>query len=235
MQYLQGARALKDDPHGGQVLLTGSLLIASSIVVPLLGQIAFMGWQTLLLRRLVRGEPGLPPLELDLDALGKLVGVGFRGFIAGFVWSMPPMILLWVLTFCVFFALGFVTDGSGPTALFTVLGVYGLVLPLFLFAPIPAYWATLRAELSGDLNEALKWKEVLAMVRTMGRESIVAIVMLGLVGIPIGLLGLLLCCIGIFPAIVVAWTLHTFIFAELYQRWLHRGGEPVAPLAETSP
>ena len=234
MEYLQGARALRNDPHGAQVLFAGSVLLASSLFVPLLGHIALAGWQSLVLRRLVRGETGLPPLSLDLESLGKLVAIGFKGFIARLVWFAPPMILLSVLTSCSIVGLSLAVGDSAPGQLAALLAVYGTVLPLFFLVQIPGHFAALRADLAGDLNEGLKRREVVAMTLDMGRTAVLTGAVLALLQIGLALGGLLLCCVGIFPAAVIGWTAHTFVFAELYRRWLSQGGVPIHSLAETN-
>ncbi|RLB48071.1 MAG: hypothetical protein DRJ42_24085, partial [Deltaproteobacteria bacterium] len=117
MDYLKGYRVFREDPEWVNKLLIGSMLLLSAMVVPLLGQLALVGWHALIMRRAVHGQDApLPDLELNLDYLGKLVGLGFKGMIARFLWSLPVIALVLGLGLCLYVGIFTLVLGGVATA-----------------------------------------------------------------------------------------------------------------------
>ena len=234
MDYFRGFRVLRNDPDWTNKILVGSVLMMSAMVVPIVGQVVLTGWQALIIRRALRGDETLPRLDFDFDYLGKLFGTGFKGFIARFVWAMPITIIAVILFACSYAAFGVLVAQRGSDAPWLgccLASTYLIIVPLIMVAQLPAAVAGLRAELADDLNAGLKFREVLDFTKGMWRELVKGGLLLGLVSIPLSMVGMLVCCVGIFVVqvfLTVAWG---HFLAQVYAEWVARGGEAV-PLAE---
>jgi hypothetical protein len=158
MEYLRGLRLMREDPQWMGKLGVACLLLLSSMMIPILGQVTFMGWKSLLVRRTVAGqETPMPRLDLDFDYLGKLLGPGFKSFIARMVWIMPVVFAMMVVMGVLYAGLIFaavggaaVHDGEGAAmgglAGMCCMGAAMLVfIPLSMVMQLPAMLAALRA------------------------------------------------------------------------------------------
>ncbi|MBZ0117263.1 MAG: hypothetical protein K8H88_09725, partial [Sandaracinaceae bacterium] len=88
--------------------------------------------------------------------------------------------------------------------------------------------AALRASLMDDLRAAIGFKAVRAMTRILLKDILVGSFVMTLVTMPLAMLGLALCYVGVFPAIVIISVMHTYFHAELYKIYLRKGGVPLA-------
>jgi hypothetical protein len=241
---------MRQDPEWKGKVLVGSLLFLSAMIVPVIGQVALLGWSALITRQAIarRGEGPLPRLDFDFGWLGKLVGIGFKPFLVNFLWRMPVAFLIGGLVGCMYVAVVVAAvsashqthggaGGGPPTLIFAVFGIMMLVLvPLSILAAAPAQAAMLRAEVTDDMNAGLKLREVLRMTRLVLKELIIGNLLIGLVAIPLVFVGMLACYVGIFPVAVVLQIVHAHFMAQVYELYLERGGEPLkaAPDPETA-
>jgi len=97
-----------------------------------------------------------------------------------------------------------------------------------LTAQLPAMVASLRAEISDDLQKAFDFKAVLHMTRGMFKELFLGQLVLGLLAFPMMLVGILTCGLGMLPAAVVLNIVQGHFMAQIYALWLERGGEPLS-------
>jgi len=239
MEYLRGLRVMREDESWTGKIGVACLLMLSSMVIPILGQVAFQGWRALVVRRAVAGvDTPLPRLDLNFDYLGKLLGPGFKSFIARMVWSFPAAMIMVVLMFCVYFGIGVAavggaaatSDHGGSGGLIAACCMSSgmlLVIPLGILLQLPAMVAGLRAEISDDLQAAFDVRAVFDMTRAMIRELLTGQLVLALLSIPMVLIGILTCGLGIFPVAVVMSTVHAYFTADIYKLWLTRGGAPL--------
>lgn len=238
MDYLRGYRVFRDDPEWGKKLLVGSVFFLSTMCIPIIGQVVLIGWQGLILRRAVRGQYApMPRLDFDFDWIGKLLGLGFKAFIARFLWSLPVSIIAVALVMCIY--IGGIAAAAGaasadPDAVPLALCCMGagviILVPVMMLLAIPATVAGMRAELTGDLNAGLDFRAVLHFTREMFRELAIGHMVLGVVSMFVVLAGELLLCVGVFPATVLTFIVQPYFVAQVYEKWLERGGEPL-PLA----
>ena len=236
MDYLKGYRVFRDDPDWGKKTLTGMLLFLSTMMIPMLGQVVLVGWQALILRRAVKGEDTpLPRLDFDTQYLGKLLGIGFKGFIVRFVWSLPVIVLAGGFGVCAYAgviaaAVGGSAGGddeAGMIAMACCCGGSLVLMPLFVLASIPAAVAAMRAELTDDMNQGLRFGEVMQMTKAMFRPLFMGSLVLWVVGSLLGILGLLACYVGAFAVAVAGLAAQAHFVAQVYLAWLEQGGEPL--------
>lgn len=239
MEYLRGYRLLRQDPEWTSKLLVGSVLVLSTMCIPIIGQVCLTGWAALTLRQAVLGrELPLPRLDFDLNYLGKLVGVGFKAFIVRFLWTLPVSFLAGGLAACIYFGAiasaigvadsgGGASDAAGLTIGLLSCGGFILLMPLIIVLSLPAQIAGMRAEMTDDMNSGLAFGEVIAMTRLVFRELFVGTLVLSLFGGVLTILGMLACYVGMFPAMIVLQVTMTYFHAQVYSAYLAKGGQPL--------
>ncbi len=253
MEYLRGWRAMRQDPQWMGKVGVGTLLVLSAMCIPVVGQVVLLGWSSLMLRRAVSGvDAPMPRLELDFDYLGKLLNVGFKGFLARLLWSLPAMLIGMVCGCGMYVAMGGAVAAvgvgasaggdvgaglGGLGAICVMFGAFALFWVVIVAVSMPMQVAMLRAELSDDVNLAMRFKDVMAMTRLLAKELIVGYFVMSAIGMVGALFGLITLYIGLFPVIVVLTIIQTYYSAELYKVYLQKGGQPlpIGPLDVEQP
>lgn len=253
MEYLRGWRAMRQDPEWTRKVLVGTVIVLSGMCIPVVGQIALVGWTSLMLRRAVSGvDAPLPRLDLDFDYLSKLLNIGFKGFLARLLWSLPMMLVAMIGGCCMYAGFGaamFGVAGAASTAgeaggaigglgmMCVMFGGFALYFVTLVLIGFPMQIAILRAEIADDVNAAMRFKEVMAMTRMLFKEMLVGYFVMMLVGMIGAFFGLITLYIGLFPVIVVLTVIQTYYHAELYKAYLQKGGQPlpVGPLDVEQP
>lgn len=252
MQYMRGWGAMTSDPEWKGKVFNASLMVLCGLCIPVVGPICLtmvlLGWSSLMLRRAVSGQDApLPRLDWDFDYLGKLLNVGFKSWLVRMIWSMPLTVVIFGSVCCMYAAMGGAMmsmaagAASGSEAGAGLGGVFGIcmmlgfftIYPIVLFVfQMPIHIALMRAKISDDINTAIRPKDVLEMTKLLFWELLKGQVVLGLIGMVAGLIALFTLYIGLFPAVIVLQVITTYWYAELYKRYLEKGGQPlpVGPL-----
>ncbi|MCA9609861.1 MAG: DUF4013 domain-containing protein [Myxococcales bacterium] len=249
MQYLRGWTALRNDPQWMGKVGWGTLFILSGMCIPVFGQLVLLGWNALMLRRAVSGQDSpLPRLEFDFDYMMKLVGTGLKAFLASLLWSLPFIAAIMVGYCCIYIgmfgmiggvAAGGEAAGEAGAGIGLVLGILLMIVTfLVLFAFIIAanmvmQVAIMRAEITDDVNAALRFGEVMNMTKMLAKELFVGLIVMQLIGMVVAFAGILSLYLLLFPGIVIMQVIVTYFRAELYRVYLEKGGQPlpIGPLA----
>ncbi|HJL18818.1 MAG TPA: DUF4013 domain-containing protein [Sandaracinaceae bacterium LLY-WYZ-13_1] len=244
MEYLRGWRALRNDPEWGSKLITMSVIL----LVPLIGALVLIGWAALMLRRAVSGQDApLPRMAFDMDYLGKLLQIGFKGYLAQLLWSLPITVLSMVFGCCLYIGMGGMVGavaaggaaggeaGAGLGALGALClfgGFFIAFFALIMVLAMPIRIAVMRAELTDDLNSAMRFKDVVDTTKMLFKELLIGHFVMMLVQFVAMLFAICTLYLGLLPALVVLRIVHTYFSAELYQVYLQKGGQPlpVGPL-----
>lgn len=245
MEYLKGWRVMREDPEW----MRKTFFVGLLMFVPVLGPIIATGWRALILRRAVSGQHSpLPRFDFDFDYMGKLLNVGFKGFLANLLWSLP-MIGLVALFYCCTYGGAFIVfggaaagaqaGGEGGAAAVGVLGmlmmgvgflvliVASVVLTMMRIAGVT------RAEVADDVNVALKLKETWEMTRMIVGPVLVFWFIFYFVNLAGSLLITFTLCLAL-PSVLGAYQVIGAHFqAELYKVYLQKGGQPlpIGPLS----
>ena len=249
MHYLRGWAALQNDPKWMSKVGWASLLFMTAMCIPIVGQLVVIGWNALMLRRAVSGQDSpLPRMEFDFDYLGKLLGTGFKGYLAQLLWSLPMVAVMMVGLCCIYAGMAFAGVGvvagaeAGGEAGAGVGAVLGLLLMVamfvFLFVVMLVFSmvvqvAVMRAEITDDLNAAMRFGEVIAMTKLLGKELLIGLFVVQAMGMGFFIIGLASLYILLAPSLVIFQIIVTYFRAELYRVYLEKGGEPlpIGPLA----
>lgn len=245
MEYLKGWRVMREDPEW----MRKTFFVGLSMFVPVLGPIVVTGWSALILRRAVSGQDApLPRFDFDFDYLGKLLNVGFKGFLASLLWSLPMVGLIMVFYCCIYgggmvlmggvMAGGEAGGGEGAAA----VGIIGMLFigVAFLFLMVAMVVLTMmrtvgytRAEVADDVNVALKLKETWDMTRMLVMPMFIAAFVFYFVALAGSLVASFTLCLAYPSVLGVMVVLGAHYRAELYKVYLQKGGEPlpIGPLS----
>jgi hypothetical protein len=141
-----------------------------------------------------------------------------------------------------FFVVGMMAAGVAVGAVdspLVFLALYGAFWIVYLFIMLivgilttPLY---LRAGLSGDFATAFSLTFYRDFMQRVGKEVILAEVFLAASGAVLSVVGLLMCYIGLFPAMALLLYAHHHLEYQLYELYLERGGTPVERKDKSSP
>jgi hypothetical protein len=240
MDYLKGYRVARQDPDWLSKVGIGAVILFTTAFIPIIGQIVLVGWQTLIMRKAVRGvDSPLPRLQFDFDYLGKLVGVGFKGFIVRMIWSLPIVVGSLVFGMCMYFGVvaaviggtEAVGDVGGFAGMCCGCGGFSAFFTLILVATIPANVAGMRAELTDDMNQGLRFKETLDFTKRNFGVLFKGTLLLGIVGTLLAFVGILACYVGAFLVGILGMVAQAHFMAQVYLADVAQGGEqlPIGP------
>jgi len=200
----------EDPAWVSKILIGGAFTFASTFVV---GLFFVGGYWARLVRRTAAGEA--LPLP-GWDDLGGIFNDGIR--IAGLylVYGLAAFLVVGIPAAAVFglvFAAGALTAHSEvASALVQALGalgflaIYAVFALLALAANIVLPVALARAALRESFREGLAWREILAFLRANLGNYVLALLAY-LVASFASQFGLLLCCVGVFPALFWAYVI----------------------------
>ena len=198
----QGFRFVPEDPDWiKKVLIGGVFMLLTGLVI---GALFVAGYGVRLMRRSAAGDPRPLP---EWDDLGGIAGDGVRALALYLAYALPvtivPMALMMMMAFA---SAGVSQSGShgaseafGALAAMGFMGLYALmaVVMLILSLYLPAAFA--RFVMLDRLGAGFEVGENLAFIkRNLGNYAMA--LLLYLLGSFAAQLGVLLCCVGFFPA-----------------------------------
>lgn len=189
------------------------IVIAALIsIIPIIGWFAVLGWSIEIGRRLINGEQ---EVLADWSDFGGLLTLGFKGFLASLVFSIP-LILVW-FPVGIISAIAGSADGDAGAAIisfisFCVICLTFLYSIALLFA-IPASYGRLAA--NDGLGDALNLRELWKLVSNAPGAYL--IVLLGyIVAGFIASLGSILCLVGVFLTTAYALAVEGHLLGQAY-------------------
>jgi hypothetical protein len=121
------------------------------------------------------------------------------------------------------FAAGYLTqEPAVGIAVGGVLYVPILIIGLMLLWPL-----TLHAQLSRGFYFGPAVRFTTQIVRRVGGQLFLAMLVHMLISIPLSILGLLLCFVGLFPAAMIQFMAQEHYMIQIYRLYLDEGGEPI--------
>lgn len=213
------------NPHWPTNVLWGALsLFLSSLLLP---QIVFSGylWETL--EALHRGETKSYP-DFNANRLGDYLKRGIWPFLVILVASLGIIAVIAPI-----WGLGILGVVVAATQLGEVAAVVaGGLLLILLFALSASLQLVLiplllRAGLSQDFSTAFDYAWVRQFIALTWRETLWGGLVLSIVAFAAQVVGLALCCVGIYPLVGMLLLAVTHFHWQLYEIFLDRGGKPV--------
>ena len=229
MNYLQSYRIWFDSPKWWQTLLAGVVCV----LVPIMGPIVLLGYGFEVIESWHRGrQKGYK--EFDLNQLVKYMLRGLWPFLVQLVFSLPVG-----LFFGVAYLVGIFTvlqpQGSRPpppSRIFAFFGTfYGALFLVSVLLAVVIVPLMVRAGLAQSFPAAFSLSFFRDFLARTWKETILAELFLVVSGIVVMFAGLLVLCVGIYPAAALISLARYHLYYQLYELYLQRGGTPV-PLKE---
>lgn len=209
----------------GNVLWLTLCALAATVLV---GYVAILGYGAEVLERR-SGRPENPALDIDSNRLGDYLEKGIWPFLVAAVihvgLSIVVMIPAMLLTM-IGMAAGSASGGDTGVMI-------GLVVasPLLMLLSLATYIVSvpflIRGMVSQDFATSFDFGWAMHFLKVMFGELLSSGIAFVLLSLGVGLLGLLLCGIGYFPALGIIMGASINLMAQWYEIFLSRGGIPV--------
>lgn len=185
------------------------VLTAVISLIPIIGQLALIGWLVELTRRVIRGDA--EPLP-DWADFGGILVLGLKMFAIGFVYAIPLMFM--TIPMAIFDAL---VDSDSAVALYTIVTlcfscfalIYGLALAFFIPAAVGELAAT------DNLGAAINPTNIIAHVRAAPSAYLLAFLGTIVAGFLSGF-GVILCFVGVILTAVYASAIQGHLYGQAY-------------------
>ncbi len=161
-------------------------------LIPILGSILLSGYIIELVRNVRKGEPEPLPAW---DNWGDKLATGFKLFIIILVW-MIPLFFLVLLAFVPAILSGDTSDGGGILGLLSLCFscLYILYALVFLLA---SPGIVIKFAETDDISAGFQFGEILSFTTSHLGDIIIYVIIIWIVGLIAGLVGMLLCGIGL--------------------------------------
>jgi Protein of unknown function (DUF4013) len=220
MRYWRAYQFVFDHPKWTTNLLFGAVCA----LIPVIGPIVLMGWLYEIIEGMQRrGESGYA--DFDFGKFGQYLMRGVWPFLVSLALSL--LVVPVVLIFMVVLMLVISQSGGKPNVglIFGIEAAY--IVVLLAFSLILSIFTTpilLRAGLMQEFKAAFNLAFVTDFAKKMWKETLLMQLFLMGTGILVALCGLLLCCVGVYPAQVLVSMANAHLTEQLYMLYLQRGG-----------
>jgi hypothetical protein len=180
-------------------------------LIPLLGQVAVLGWMILLAKRVIAGQEHPMP---DWDEAGEIFTAGLKGFVIGFVYALPVLVI--VVPMAILSALA---DSNNSFSIFQWLSIclscftaiYGILVSLV--------WPAAAGELaaSGDLGAAINPGRILRLVQAAPGAYLIVFLGTMAAGI-VASFGIVLCFVGVLFTGAYAYAVQGHLIGQAYKQ-----------------
>lgn len=234
MEYMRSVHYVFESPKWFVNLLWGGLCLFSTSVIPIVGQLLWMGYQFEIVEELLCRPPSRGYQDFDINRFKEYVVRGVWIFLATLVLMlviMPVMLILIFAGGAVIAGLAAATEGDeaavgvGFVVIFAIMFVGGIAFSIVLnivMAPL-----IIRAGLTQDFRASFDFAWIKDFVRQMWYETLLSALFLMAVAMLAGILGMLACFVGLYPAMAAITLVQGHLYLQLYQLYLTRGGQPI--------
>lgn len=200
---------------------TNLLLATVCLFIPVVGPLVLMGYQAEMTERLLRDPDLRRHPDFSFDRFMELLTRGVWPFLVGLVVALLAVPVL-VLAVMVAVGIGASVDPILGAVLAVLIYVGGILLLNAVMIPIQFH-----AELANRFDLRGGFRFAVSFLKLVGGKALVAYLVFNLLTIPLTLVGLLACFIGVYPAVVVAMMAGQHLMAQLYLDYLSAGGEEI--------
>ncbi len=212
MDYGQSFTFVWKDADWVKKMAISSVVVLVGIITAGLAMIPLIGWTVAITRHVIRGEE---PALAEWSDFGALIIDGLKVIVVAIVWSIPLMLI--VGCFSGVAAIAANQDQGGTfTSILSILNAcvslpYGIIVGLLLPASI--------GEIAdhGQLAKALNPANAFKLVRTNPGGYIIAWLLAGIASGILSTVGVLICIIGVFPAIAYGAAITGHLYGQAYK------------------
>jgi hypothetical protein len=232
MRYWNAYRFAFAHPNKWNNLLMGGVCM----LIPLVGPLVLIGFlcDALAPRPIDDGTgrllppprpPHLPYPDFKFDRFMEYLERGLWPFLVSLVVGlvMVPVGFLVMVPAFLIMAPGVTTGLKVVLGVVTVL----LVLAMMVGSLVLTLPFMMRAALLQEFGPAFSWAWAKDFLARTWRETLVAVLFLCATGIPLAIVGYLMCFVGMYPAMALFTFAQWHLDFQLYDLYLSRGGTPV--------
>ncbi len=214
---------------------TTTLLLSTVFMfIPIAGPIALAGYHCEVMQRLVRRDPRPLP-KLDFADFTHYLGRGLVPFAVSLLVMLPIAMLFSVLGVLASFGIsGVFAFGLHPAVgIGMLVGVGGLAIIAGLALAVVVNAAQTRAELTEDFGQSLSFGKLMSYSGATWAVVMVKVFVYGFLGALVGIAGMLILCVGVYPASIVVQLGQLHLRWQIYERYRALGGEEIPAKAPT--
>jgi hypothetical protein len=227
MNYMKAYSFLWNGPRGMNNILWGSLALLTTGFVPLLGYFVWFGYMSEVVRDLER-DPDLTN-HPDFDPNR------FSDYLSHGVWPMLTNMLVQLLSIPVLimaYASGGLVWYLTDQPIAGVLVVCVVAFPLTIIITLITWPILLHVQLRKKLEFWAALRFSMDMFKTIWGQMLTTFFIHVLFSMSIIGVGLLLCCVGVYPAAIILIGAQEHLLIQLYRVYLQEGGDPIEPPEE---
>ena len=203
-------------------------------LIPVIGHIVFMGYQYQVVEGFLR-RPNEKISKFDFNQFTQMLSRGVYPFVASLVLQFLVVPLFFIIAFVpITISLMFDGEEQAPAMILaTIFVVFVAIVGSFvvhlIIGPL-----MLRAGLSQSFSATFNFRWIRSFVRMMWFEEIMSTLFLIISSIFVSIIGMLMCFVGIYPALALMSLAMSHLTYQQYAIFLANGGEPI-PLKEETP
>ncbi len=207
--------------------LTNVMFCVLCMLVPVVGPIAFLGYQMEIVQCLHVTQGKRYP-DFDTNILGNYLGRGFWVFVVMLVLSLitTPIFIL-VAVFIAVGSGGLEAAGGGAVLLLVLPLVFLVTSAVSVLLALVALPMSLRAGLGMDFGSAFDFGFIKQFVGNVWKQHLLAMVLMIPVSMIAMVVGLLAFCVGIYVTMVIVQLMYTHHLWQSYELHLSKGGQPI--------
>lgn len=231
MEYMRSFHYVFENPNWVTNVLFVGLCLLSTGVIPVLGQLVFVGYQFGIIEALHRRPDARYP-DFDINKLMDYLVRGFWIFLVGLVvgLAMLPIIAGLAILFAVLIGGAGAAGGEDGAAIAMMVVVPVLVLVMMAIGiainmiSVPFM---LRAGLMQDFGAAFDLGFAKQFIRNTWKEMILCALFSMAAGLLLTIVGMAMLCIGIYFTMAIAMLMQAHLIFQLYELHLSRGGDAI--------
>ena len=226
LQYLRAFQYIVEQKEWPRTLILGGVCL----IIPVFGATALLGYQFEVVEALYRRQP-VPYPMFEFKRFPFYMKRGVWGFmIALFIQTLMQLPLQFGLQFGIMGLMMLFSSDPRTGAIVAAIIVPLFIVFLLCFVLTLSVCLTpvfLRAGLTQDFAQIFNFSWIRDFIRKMWRDTLLTAVYMYIAAIPLFLLGLLACGIGLYVAAVFFALANAHLTWQLYEIYLERGGEPL--------
>jgi hypothetical protein len=223
MKYMYAFRYVFENPKWMANMLAATICI----LVPIVGPIVLLGYGFEIVEALHRRKESRYP-DFDTNRLTEYLMRGVWPWLVQLVASLPISLVVIFLYVCFIAGVALAPDKiRGIVVVVLILLFFLAVVLLAVAITVVLLPLTLRAGLTQDFGQAFSVVFMKDFIKRMWREMILVELFVFASGFVLGLAGMLLCFVGVYPAAALSQLANQHLVLQLYELYLQRGGTPI--------
>jgi hypothetical protein len=211
-------------------------LLVSSVCffIPVIGPLVFMGYQYQVIEGFIR-RPNEKMSKFKFNQFTLMLSRGIYPVVASLVLQVLMAPFYWMIfSMITAFALLLKHGASSALTIFAAIFIVFAIFVISFVIHLIMGPLMLRAGLSQSFSETFNFRWIYRFVKTMWSKEIMSVLFFMISRMIILIIGMLMCCVGFFPAAALVMLAMTHLTYQQYEIFLANGGEPI-PLKEETP